>query len=235
MPGLKWGDGAKWGDGTLYGANVPSGGGGSGAAIQTGFTGLYFVTPTTELEYQSGLVLQSPDGTSWTWSISTAGLITISSGTDTPTSPVPVFRGGEVDIAWTPSISNAGIVTLTRGTYAGEKYVALVDSDNISWEAIVSAGQITSIQTLTRPAKRMRIAVSIKHSGSEFVVHRVHLEASLTTQHSITGYYAFSGTGTIVGEPLMRQIAVSVKHSGSDFVIWSVRLDANTKRRLLAG
>ena len=87
--------------------------------------------------------LTSPNGSAWVWTISTAGIITITSQVTVVTATPPVFQGVGTTI-WTPSIDNAGIVTLTDGV-AGTQFLAvLADPDIRRWYPFVDAGGVVT-------------------------------------------------------------------------------------------
>jgi len=87
--------------------------------------------------------IQSPNGTAWVWTISTAGIITMTSQVTVITATTPVFQGTATAI-WTPSIDNSGIVTLTSGVSALQFLGVLSDSSNTRWYPYVEAGGVVT-------------------------------------------------------------------------------------------
>lgn len=81
-------------------------------------------------------VLQSPDTTNWTGSITTAGVISLTSGGAAGTAPtVPTVDA----IKYDPSVSNGGILTLTSAgaLTSADQAMAFLDADSVVWTMFV--------------------------------------------------------------------------------------------------
>ena len=89
--------------------------------------------------------LQSPNGTAWVPTITTAGIVTFTSGGSVLTPRAPCFQGIPDTTLWTPQISDAGIVSLldvpTMGTYRA----ALLDSNATLWLFLVDRAGIVHV------------------------------------------------------------------------------------------
>lgn len=87
--------------------------------------------------------IQSPNGLAWVWTISPAGIITVTSQTTVITATPPVFQGVGT-VIWTPSIANDGIITLTDGVSASQFLAVLEDPDDRRWYPYVEAGGVVT-------------------------------------------------------------------------------------------
>jgi hypothetical protein len=88
--------------------------------------------------------IQSPDATVWAASISSTGVVTLTSGGSIITTTAPVFQGDGTTI-WTPSIANTGIVTITSGVSASQRWAILLDSLNKQWYFQVTAASLVNL------------------------------------------------------------------------------------------
>lgn len=89
----------------------------------------------------SAWTLTSPNATVWTPSITTAGIVSLTSGGVAGETAVLVGVDGT---KWTPTISNGGIITLTSGgtLSASDTIATLTDSGDTIWSLYVDdAGQ----------------------------------------------------------------------------------------------
>ena len=91
--------------------------------------------------------LTSPDATVWGPSVTTAGIVTFTSGATLVTTAV-VFIGLDGN-KWTPTIANTGIVTVTSGgaLSASDTIATLTDSNGVSWVFYVDDLNVAQLTT----------------------------------------------------------------------------------------
>jgi len=87
--------------------------------------------------------IQSPDGLAWVWTITVAGIISLTSQVTVLTVTAPVFLGVGTTI-WTPSITNAGVITLTSGVAAAQFVGVLTDTDARRWYPFSDSNGVVS-------------------------------------------------------------------------------------------
>lgn len=94
----------------------------------------------------SAWTLTSPNATVWGPSISTSGVITMTSGATAGTSAVFIGLDGN---KWTPTIANTGVITLTSGgaLSASDNIATIVDADGVAWVLYVDDLQVTQVTT----------------------------------------------------------------------------------------
>jgi hypothetical protein len=94
----------------------------------------------------SSWTLTSPDATVWGPAITTAGIVTFTSGATAGISVVFLGLDGNM---WVPSIANTGIVTVTSGgaLSASDTIATLTDSAGIAWVFYVDDLHIIQVTT----------------------------------------------------------------------------------------
>ena len=88
----------------------------------------------------------SPDATVWGPTISTTGVITMTSGASAGTTAVVIGLSG---LKWTIAISNGGILTLTESTAltASDLAASITDSNSVTWTLYVDDDDIVNVTT----------------------------------------------------------------------------------------
>lgn len=143
--------------------------------------------------------LTSPNNTHFVASISTAGVVTFTPGSQITSTP-PVYPDQtNGSLVWTPSISNAGVVTLTSGANTGQDTAGLIDANG----AVYRASVLNEIAYFLAPKIAVGDLLSVGLVEQETVAMLVRaiepgpdLSATLTLVDAAPGVHA-AATGVI--------------------------------------
>lgn len=129
--------------------------------------------------------LQSPDGTVWVPSVSTAGIVTWTSGGAPITLTSPVYQGTPNSKVWIPRMTDAGIPEKIETLSAGQRWAALIDPNGVRWYFTVNAFNETQIG-----------------QKSVFLLDEVALYNTCLSAARITAHYAARLDGSYATEVL---------------------------------
>lgn len=200
-----WGSGAYWGDGSLYCSTASS-----VLAYSISLDSLRTFINQWNLVDSSGVV--------WTPTISTSGVITLtsSSGTTSTQPIIPISDGSGVR---SMSVSTLGVITTTIGTDTGQSAAVLTDSGAQDWSLLAdSSAQILVNPYLTNSPRLHLLQMRVKHSaGGDFRIYQ------LRPIGGMDNYFQFDYV-TQVDDTRYFRLALSIKHGDAgNFVFWYAR------------
>jgi len=218
----KWGDGGLYGDGGLW----------NSLTLQSKEFFSHIDTLQQPYPFTTAWNLQSPNGSTWLASITTAGVLSFTDvGAGTADSILVPDTNGTY---WTPSITDAGIISVTNGAapLVSTELPSIIDTSGRLWYWFI----MNNLSILS-PAQPWR-------SRTFYFSPRLHYTAPAQTETPFRLYstraYVSMGAESLRAyeaevEGVQNRISIRVKHAGSNFVMFTLTVRANIKKKQVEG
>lgn len=218
----KWGDGGLYGDGGLW----------NSLTLQSNEYFARVDEPQQSYPFTTAWNLQSPNGSIWLPSITTAGILSF---TDMGAGAADSILVPDADgTYWTPSITNGGIISVTSGATptASTELPSIADTSGRIWYWLILDG--LSILSLAAPWRSRAFYYSprLKYTApaeteTPFRIYSTRAYVSIGAEF-LRAYEAQV-------ESQQNRISIRVRHSGSDFVMFTATARANIKKKQVEG